>query len=98
MTQHLVNELTRTIIGCAIEVHKELGPGLLESVYEKCMYHLLTSNGYRVSKQRKVPLLFKGLQIETDLRLDLLVDDLIIVELKPSMVSFLSMKLNCLPI
>jgi len=82
MTQHYVNELTYKIIGCAIEVHKELGPGLLESVYEKCMAYLLKKRGYQVSCQQKVPLIFQGLQLETDLRFDLLVNDLIIVELK----------------
>jgi GxxExxY protein len=82
MTQHYVNDLTRRIIGCAIEVHKELGPGLLESVYEKCMAHLLKRKGYIVCSQQRVPIIFQGLQLETDLRFDLLVDDLVIVELK----------------
>jgi GxxExxY protein len=82
MNQYYINGLTREIIGCAIEVHKELGPGLLESVYEKCMSHLLKNKGHMVSCQQRVPIIFQGLQLETDLRLDLLVDNLIIVELK----------------
>lgn len=82
LTQNLINDITHKIIGCAIEVHKELGPGLLESVYEKCMSHLLVQNGLKVTNQQKIPIIFKGLELDCDLRFDLLVDDLVIVELK----------------
>lgn len=82
LTQNLINDITHKIIGCAIEVHKELGPGLLESVYEKCMSHLLVQNGLKVTNQKKVPIVFKGLELDCDLRFDLLVEDLVIVELK----------------
>jgi GxxExxY protein len=82
MTQKEINQLSHAIIGYAIEVHKELGPGLLESVYEKCLAHLLVLNGYKVSRQQTVPLNFRGLKLDNDLRYDLLVNDLIIVELK----------------
>ena len=82
MTQKEFNQLSHAIIGYAIEVHKELGPGLLESVYEKCLAHLLILNGYKVSRQQTVPLNFRGLKLDNDLRYDLLVNDLIIVELK----------------
>ena len=82
LTQNLINDITHKIIGCAIEVHKELGPGLLESVYEKCMFHLLVQNGLKVTNQQKIPIIFKGLELDCDLRFDLLVDDLVIVELK----------------
>ncbi|HRX13068.1 MAG TPA: GxxExxY protein [Draconibacterium sp.] len=82
LTQNLINNISREIIGCAIEVHKELGPGLLESVYEKCMSHLLVQNGLKVTNQKKVPIVFKGLELDCDLRFDLLVEDLVIVELK----------------
>jgi GxxExxY protein len=81
-TQNEINDLTYKIIGFAIEVHKELGPGLLESVYEKCLSHLLTESGYKVSRQQKVPINFRGLELDSSLRLDLLVNDTIIVELK----------------
>lgn len=81
-TQKEINQLSRTIIGYAIEVHKELGPGLLESIYEKCLAHLLIQNGYSVSRQQIVPLKFRGLSLDCELRIDLLVNDLIIVELK----------------
>lgn len=82
MTQKEVNQLSYNIIGYAIEVHKELGPGLLESIYEKCLAHLLILNGYKVCRQQSVPLNFKGLELDCELRYDLLVNDLIVVELK----------------
>ncbi|MDD3320348.1 MAG: GxxExxY protein [Paludibacter sp.] len=82
MTQKEINKLSYDIIGFAIEVHKELGPGLLESVYEKCLAHLLLQNGYTVSRQQSVPLNFRGLDLDCELRFDLMVNNLIIVELK----------------
>ena len=82
ITQKQINDLTYKIIGYAIDVHKELGPGLLESVYEKCLAHLLTLSGHEVSRQQVVPIEFRGLYLECDLRYDLLVDNLIVVELK----------------
>lgn len=82
ITQKDINDLTYKIIGYAIEIHKELGPGLLESVYEKCLTHLLELNGHQVMRQQVVPVEFRGLYLDVDLRYDLLVDDLIIIELK----------------
>ncbi len=82
ITQDYLNKLTYTIIGYAVEVQKELGPGLLESVYETCMHHLLITNGHNVVRQLKVPIVFKNITLDAELRLDLLVDDLIVVELK----------------
>jgi GxxExxY protein len=82
MTKRYITELTRIIIGAAIEVHKELGPGLLESVYEKCMRHLLEQKGLKVISQQKVPIRFRGIYLESDLRYDLLVGDCIILEIK----------------
>ena len=82
LTHKYLNELSYKIIGYAIEVHRELGPGLLESVYESCLAHLLILNGHSVKRQQNVPLVFRGIQLETELRFDLMVDDLIIVELK----------------
>jgi GxxExxY protein len=82
MTQKYLNELTYTIIGAAIYVHKELGPGLLESVYEKCMIHLLKQKGLQVISQQKVPLVFNGLYLDCELRFDILVENAIIVEIK----------------
>lgn len=82
MTQKYLNDLTYSILGAAIEVHKELGPGLLESIYERCLAHLLKEKGFQLLVQQKVPLLFRGLYLDCDLRYDLLVDDSIIVEIK----------------
>jgi GxxExxY protein len=82
MTQKYVNDLTHSIIGLAIEVHKEVGPGLLESIYEKCLTHLLRAEGFKLDIQQKVPLIFKGLYLDCDLRFDIMVEDLIVVELK----------------
>jgi len=82
MTQKYLNELTYSIIGGAIEVHKELGPGLLESIYEKCLTQTLKENGLQLIAQQKVPLLFRGLYLDCDLRFDILVEDSIIVEIK----------------
>jgi len=82
MTQKYLNELTYIIIGAAIEVHKELGPGLLESIYEKCLTHLLKEKGLQIITQQKVPLLFRGLYLDCDLRFDLMVENSIIVEIK----------------
>jgi GxxExxY protein len=82
MTQKEINQLSYDIIGFAIEVHKELGPGLLEGIYEKCLAHLLIQNGYKVTRQQSVPLNFRGLDLDCELRFDLMVNDSIIVELK----------------
>ncbi|MEI8048418.1 MAG: GxxExxY protein [Bacteroidota bacterium] len=82
MTQKYLNELTHAIIGAAIEVHKELGPGLLESIYEKCLAHLLKEKGFHVLTQQRVPVLFRGLQLDCDLSFDLMVENAIIVEAK----------------
>ena len=82
MTKKEVTDLSYKIVGCAINVHKELGPGLLESVYEKCLKYELELQGYKVIQQLKVPVNYKGISLDVDLRLDLLVEDTIIVELK----------------
>jgi GxxExxY protein len=82
MTQKYLDDLTYKIIGCAIEVHKHLGPGLLESVYEKCFLHELSLNGLRSQSQQKVPVNYKDIYLDAELRFDVLVEDIIIVELK----------------
>lgn len=69
------NELSSIIIGAAIEVHTELGPGLLESIYESCLYYELKQIGLKVERQVEVPLTYKDLFFETGLRLDLIVQD-----------------------
>lgn len=82
LTRKELDSLSHKIIGCAIEVHKYLGPGLLESVYEKCFTHELSLRDLKYQSQKKVPVSYKGLHLEAELRYDVLVEDLIIVELK----------------
>jgi GxxExxY protein len=76
------NEISEKIIGCAIEVHRILGPGLLESVYEDALCHELKTPGLRFTRQKSVPIPYKDAKLGTDLRLDLLVEDKVIVDLK----------------
>lgn len=76
------NELSSIIIGAAIEVHTQLGPGLLESIYETCLYHELNEIGLKVERQVQVPLTYKNLFLETGLKLDLIIEDKVIIELK----------------
>ena len=82
ITKTEITQLSYDIVGFAIKVHKKLGPGLLESVYEKCLKYELEKNGYKVQQQISVPIQYDELELEADLRLDLLVNDLVIIELK----------------
>ncbi len=82
ITKKYLNELTYKVIGCAIEVHKHIGPGLLESIYEKCFLRELALRGIEFKSQIWVPLEYKGLELDTELRLDVLVEDILCVELK----------------
>lgn len=77
-----VNSITERIINSAITVHKELGPGLLESAYEACLMHELLTNGVSVERQKELPVKYRGVQIDCGYRLDLLVEDQVVVELK----------------
>ena len=77
-----VNRLTEKIIGAAIEVHRHLGPGLLESVYETCLVYELEQLGFGVEQQKSLPVVYKGIQLEQGYRIDLLVNGLVVVELK----------------
>lgn len=81
-TKKLLDELTYKIIGCAIEVHKQIGPGLLESVYQRCFLQELCLQNLKFASQIVIAINYKGVVLEADLRLDVLVEDLIIVELK----------------
>jgi GxxExxY protein len=82
MTQKYLNDLTYIILGAAIEVHRELGPGLLESIYERCLAYLLKEQGLVISLQQKVPVVFRGFYLDCDLRFDMLVENLVLVEIK----------------
>jgi GxxExxY protein len=77
-----LNELTEAIIGCAIEVHKALGPGLLESVYRECLNIEMTRARLCFEHERRIPLMYKGVPINSTLRLDLIVEGIVVVELK----------------
>jgi GxxExxY protein len=81
-TEGADNELTQQIIGSAIEMHRILGPGLLESVHEAALGYELLNRGLRVQRQVLVPVLYKGLHLKTGIRLDLRVEDRAIVEVK----------------
>jgi len=82
MTKKIINDIAYQIVGCAIEVNKELGPGLVERVYECCMIEELNLKGFSVQSQVSFPINYKGKILDTGLRIDLLVNDIIIVELK----------------
>ena len=82
LTRKEVTQLSYEIIGFAIRVHKELGPGLLESIYEKCLKYELELNGYDVKQQLLVKIDYFDLEFESDLRIDLLINDCVVVEMK----------------
>jgi len=77
-----LNQITERILACAIEVHKQLGPGLLESAYEECLYYELVNIGLHVKKQHPLPLVYKEIKLDAGYRIDLLVENKVIVEIK----------------
>jgi GxxExxY protein len=77
-----LNEVTKRIIGCAIEVHKNLGPGLLESAYEECLTFELEKAGLKFKRQQSTPVVYKEIKLDCGYRIDILVENLVIVELK----------------
>jgi GxxExxY protein len=81
MAQNL-NEITQKIIAAAISVHRELGPGLMESAYEACMAYELADQNLKFERQKALPIIYRGVQLDSGYRIDLLVEDQIIVELK----------------
>jgi len=74
--------IARDIVDAAFVVHRKFGPGLLEDIYEECLAHELTKRGRKVLRQVRCPLYYEGIELRTPLRLDLLIDDLVIVEVK----------------
>ena len=82
MTEKRLNEISGLILGASIEVHRTIGPGLLESVYEECLYFEIIQLGLKVQRQVELPIKYKGNTLDSKLRLDLLVEDEIIIELK----------------
>lgn len=77
-----INQITEKIIGCAIEVHKSLGPGLLESAYEECLSFELLKAGLKIERQKPVPVVYKDIKLDCGYRMDLLVENTVIIELK----------------
>lgn len=77
-----LNEITQKIIGCAIEVHRSLGPGLLESAYEECLAYELAKKGLNIKRQVPTPVVYKEIKLECGYRIDLLVENSVIIELK----------------
>lgn len=82
MQKEQINKLSGIILDCSIEVHRNLGPGLLESVYEVCLCKELTLKGLKFQRQVLLPVNYKGENLDADYRIDLLVEDEIIIELK----------------
>ena len=76
------NHISKSIIGAAIEVHKQLGPGLLESAYKECLHFELICRGLKVKREVAQPINYKKLQLDHGYRIDLLVEDMVVVELK----------------
>ena len=77
-----LNKLSYEIIGCAMKVHANLGPGLLESTYEACLEYELKQKGFKVERQKALPVIYNSIKLEVGYRIDLMVEDSIIVELK----------------
>ena len=77
-----LNEITQKIIGCAIEVHKNLGPGLLESAYEECLSYELIKKGLDIRRQKPTPVVYKEIKLDCGYRIDILVENVVVVELK----------------
>ncbi|KJF44207.1 GxxExxY protein [Draconibacterium sediminis] len=76
------NEISKTIIGCAIDVHKQLGPGLLESAYQECLFYELQQKGLNVKKEVPMPIVYKEVKLNHGYRIDLLVENKVVIELK----------------
>ena len=76
------DELSNVIIGLAIQVHTALGPGLLESVYSACLYYKIVQSGFKVEKEKPVPIKFEDVRLDCGFRIDLLVEDKLLIELK----------------
>jgi len=76
------NELSNKIIGCAIEVHRQLGPGLLESAYQECLLYELRKAGLRVEKEKPMPIIYKEVVLDHGYRIDILVEEKVVIEIK----------------
>lgn len=79
-----INKITEGIIGAAIEVHRHLGPGLLESAYQSALAYELNQRGYKVEEQKPLPIKYKEIKLDAGYRLDFLINERVVVEIKPS--------------
>ena len=76
------NDIATKVIGLAIDVHRSLGPGLLENAYEECLFYKITESGLRVVKQQPMPLVYEGVKLECGYRIDLIVENKLVIEVK----------------
>ena len=76
------NEISNKVIGLAIEIHRKLGPGLLESAYKECLNYELETNGLLVEREKPVPIVYKGVKLDHGYRIDLLVNEIFVIEIK----------------
>lgn len=76
------NEIANKVIGCAIEVHKVLGPGLLESAYQECLFYKLQQSNLFIEKEKPMPVVYEGVKLECGYRIDILVENKVVIELK----------------
>ena len=76
------NEISKIVFDLGMKVHRTLGPGLLESTYEECLYFELLKTGLKVERQKVLPVVYEGIQMETGYRIDLMIEDKLIIELK----------------
>jgi GxxExxY protein len=76
------NEISNIVLGKAIEVHKQLGPGLLESAYQECLYYELINEGLKVEKEKALPIIYKEIKLDHGYRIDLLIENKVVIELK----------------
>ena len=76
------NEISRVVFDCALKVHKSLGPGLLESAYEECLFYELKKSGLSVEKQKPLPLVYEEVKLEVGYRIDLVIENKVVLEIK----------------
>jgi GxxExxY protein len=77
-----INQITSLVIGCAIEVHRNLGPGLLESAYEECLAFELVKAGLNIERQKPAPVVYKDIKLDCGYRIDILIENVVVIELK----------------
>ena len=77
-----IDKITEEIIGCAMDVHTALGPGLLENAYKECLFHKLKKTGFCVEKEKPLPVIFEGVKLDCGYRIDILVENSVVLELK----------------